>query len=80
MELSEEQKELSLSLIKGLFEDIEAEYIAGQLDEIIFQFIQDTSNKGYGTWFTDRVWLLLRLRNMFLVLTDGKMFRQSLNH
>ncbi|KMM34490.1 hypothetical protein [Parabacteroides goldsteinii] len=84
MELSKEQKELSARLIKELLDNMDAENVAGQLDEIIFQFVSDTGNGSYGDWFTDRVWLLEQLRNMFLIITEGKMFRpmfkQKLNN
>lgn len=80
MGLGEEQKELFSSLIKELLENMDAENVAGQLDEIIFQFISDTGNGGYGSWFTDRIWLLEQLRNMFLILTDGKMCRKPFNY
>lgn len=89
MELSEAEKEvyasmiqneLYLDLIKELLGDMEAENIAGKLDEIIFQFIQLASNEGYGDWLADKIWLLERLRNFFMVLTGGKMFRPVFDH
>lgn len=80
MELSKEQKELSARLIKELLENMDAENIAGQLDEIIFQFIQEVGGQNYGNWFTDRIWLLEQLRNMFMILTSGRMYRKTFDH
>lgn len=75
MKLDEKQQKLAGLLVSDLTSGMDVKEIAGQLDEIIFQFISDTGKMNYGEWFINRVWILEQVRNIFLVLAGGKMER-----
>lgn len=75
MKASEQQQKLAGMLLAELLSEINVEEAAGQLDEIIFEFASYTGAQHYGEWFTDRVWLLQEIRNIFLFISGGKMER-----
>lgn len=77
MLLTEDEKELYSRVMEDLFDDISAEDIAGKMDEAIFQLIQGGSDSGYSSWFAECIFALEKVRNMFLSLTDGKMYRKE---
>lgn len=75
MKPNEQQQKLAGLLLAELLSEINVEEAAGQLDEIIFEFASYTGEQHYGEWFTNRIWLLEEIRNIFLFISGGKMQR-----